>query len=287
MKTFKLFALFILIISFGALVAFGQKKVVHPIKPKDFDGLGFTQDFKVLAEGFNSKVDAPFVFVARDAKTYARLQNLVEGLPSASTIDFKQSAVVAGFAGTKSTGGWTLEIRKSGERIGVFIQAPRQDMMVTQALTTPFKVSLVPIEEDKAVSLNLAPDFIKKMRVFRLNQGDFEFSGGFAFKRKQFKAAGTIRLITFGDEATFWFDLKGQGAEQKRRLSEMASGTLKNGKIELARLDAGSFSDRPRPPFEVEGTLKSKVLSLSFEPLPTNVADGYAGKGSLAAIRMK
>lgn len=286
-KNFGFLGFIVLLFSFGAGVAFGQKKIVHPIKPKDFDGLGITQDFKILAEGFDSRVDANFVFVARDEITYARLQNLVEGLPSPATIDFKGNAVVAGFAGTRPTGGWTIEIRKSGERIGVFIQAPRKDMMVTQVITRPFKVSLIPLDEDEALPLDPAPDFISKMRVFKLYKGDFEFSGGFAFKRKQFKATGTIRLITFGGDATFWFDLKGRGPEQKRRLFEMASGTLKNGKIELARLDPGSFSERPRPPFEVEGTLKSKGLSLSFEPLATNVADGFAGKGSLTAIRMR
>ncbi len=265
MKSFKLFVFLFLLIGVFSTVSNAQT---------------------TLKEGFNSKVDTPFIFVARDAKTYAQLQNLVEGLPSVSTIDFKQNAVVAGFAGTKPTGGFGVEIRKSGERVGIFIQAPRKDMMVTQVITTPFKVSLVPVEEDKALPLNLASAFINKMQVFRLNKGNFEFSGGFAFKRKKFKADGTIRLLTFGDYVSVWFDLKGKGAERKRRLSEMASGVLKKGKIELARLDAGSFSDSPRPPFEVKGTLKSKILSLNFEPLPTNVADGYAGKGSLEAIRM-
>lgn len=287
MKTFKLFALIILVFIFSSLNTFGQKKVVHPIKPKDFDGLGLTNDFKVLAEGFNSKVDSPFIFVARDTNTYATLQNLVEGLPDASTIDFQTNAVVAGFAGTRSTGGWTVEIRKAVKNVLVDIKGPRKGDMVTQMITTPFKVSLVPVEANKALPLDASATFTNKMQSFVVKRGDFEFTGGFAGRKKQFKADGTIKLLTFGEYISGWFDLKGKGAEQKRRLFELTSGSSKSGNIEFARLDAGSFVDPPRPPFAVKGTLNGKILLLNFEPLPTNVADGYEGKGNLEAVMMK
>jgi hypothetical protein len=125
------------------------------------------------------------------------------------------------------------------------------------------------------------------MQVFRVKKGDFEFTGGIAGIRRKFKADGTIRLLTLGEYSTVWFDLKGTGAEKKRKLSEIASGTLKNGKFELPRLEAGSFVELPRPPFSVTGTLKSKVLSLNFDSLPTNFADGFEGKGKLEAVRAR
>jgi hypothetical protein len=286
MKIIKLFLIFILLLSFGSIV-FGQDKIVHPIKPKDFDGLGLTNDYKLLAQGFNSKVDQPFVFVARDAETYQQLQNLVEDLPSASTIDFNQNSVVAGFAGTRPTGGWTVEIRKSAEKVGVFIQPPGKGMMVTQMITTPFKVSLVPVEEGRALSLNPGAAFLDKAQNFLLKKGNFEFTGGFAGGRKTFKADGTIKLMTFGDFATVWFNLKSMGKKEKRYLSDIVSGTLKKENLKLERVDAGTFADRPRPPFAVMGNLRGKVLALSFEPLPSNVSDGYQGRGSLEAIRIK
>lgn len=287
-KTFKLFALIILIFSISSLVLFGQKKVVHPIKPKDFDGLGITNDFKVLAEGSQSKVDTPFIFIARDEKTYAQLQNLVEELPSVSTIDFKKNAVVAGFAGEKPTGGWSVEIRKAGKRVLVDLKSPGKDMMVTQVITTPFKVSLIPIEERVSLPLDFTASFAKNLKTFQVAKGDFEYSGGFAGIRKNFKSNGTIKMMNFGDYATILFDLKGKGAEQKLQLSETASGVLKDGNIELMRLDAGTFVQFPRPPFAVKGTLKGKKLSLNFESLPdTTVDDGFQGKGSLEAIMIK
>lgn len=241
----------------------------------------------VLSSGSHSQIDQPFFFVARDAKTYAQLQNLIEDLPSVSTIDFSKTAVIAGFAGTRPTGGWTVEIKRSGDRFSVVIQPPAKDMMVTQVITTPYQVSLVPVDSDKSLQLNLPPDIINKMQVFQVSKGNFEFTGGFAGIRKRFKADGTIRLITFGDYVSLRFDLKGTGTEIKRRLFGMTSGTLKTEKVELLWLDAGTFSEMPRPPFAVTGTLKNKVLSLKFEPLPTNTADGFEGKGKLHAIRIK
>lgn len=260
---------------------------MHPIKPKDFEGLGYTQDIKVLVKGAHSKIETPFVFVARDEKTYAQLQNLVEGLPNASTVDFSANAVIAAFAGEKSTGGWTVEIKKTANGFGVVVQSPGKGMMVTQVITNPFNVSQVPITSDKSLSLDLPINFNSKIQSFQVSKGDFEYTGGIAGRRKQFKADGTIRLLTSDDYATVWFDLKGKGADKTRKISAIASGTLKNGNLEIERLDAGNFVEMPHPPFSVKGMLKDKNLSLNFEPLPTNVADGYEGHGSLEAIGIK
>lgn len=284
-KTFKLFALIIFI--FSSLAVFSQEKVVYPIKPKDFDGLGITNDFKVLAEGSQSKVESPFVFIARDEKTYAQLQNLVEGLPAASTIDFKKNAVVAGFAGERSTGGWSVEIRKAGKRVLIDLKSPPKGSMTTQVITYPFKVSLIPLDEGEALPLDFTTSYAKNSKTFQVTKGDFEYSGGFAGIRKKFKVNGTIQILTFGDFTTVLFNLKGTGKEAKRKLSETVSGTLKNGNIELARLDAGSFVENPHPPFGVKGMLKGKNLSLNFDSLPTTFADGFEGKGSLEAILVK
>lgn len=288
LKTFNLLALIILTFIIGNLTVSGQGKVVHPIKPKDFDGLGITNDFKVLAEGSQSKVDSPFVFVARDEKSYAQLQKLVEGLPATSTIDFKKNAVVAGFAGEKPTGGWTVEIRKVGKKVLIDQQSPRKDMMVTQVITTPFKVSLIPVDENESLSIDFTTSYAKNKKTFQVKKGDFEYTGGIAGIRKKFQATGNIQMFTFGDYVTMLFDLKGKGTEKKLKLSEISSGTLKAGLIDISRLDSGTFVQFPRPPFAVKGTLKNKNLSLKFESQEeTNYADGFAGKGSLEATLVK
>jgi hypothetical protein len=87
--------------------------------------------------------------------------------------------------------------------------------------------------------------------------------------------------------ATFKFNLAGTNAEKNMRLTETASGTAKNGAIDLARLDAGSFSEGPKPPLKVSGTISGDKLSLNFEPLPTNIRDGFVLRGKLDAILKK
>ncbi|MBX7171765.1 MAG: protease complex subunit PrcB family protein [Pyrinomonadaceae bacterium] len=283
-NTFKIFAFILLI--FSSLTVFGQKKVVSPIKPKDFDGLGFSKDIKTLVKGAHSKVDKPFVFVVRDAKTYAELQKLVEGLPEVSTIDFTKSAVIAGFAGEKPTGGFTVEVKKTTNGYGIAIVAPGKGMMVTQEITTPFNVAVVPLVPLKDLSVDFAAAN-NKLQNFQVNKADFEFTGGIAGRRTQFKAGGTIKILTFGDYVSVWFDLKGKGTAQKRRLLTTASGVLKNGNLTIEIVEPGSFVEMPRPPFLAQGTLNEKSLSLNFEPTPTNVADGYEGRGSLEAVQVK
>ncbi len=286
MKTYKLFALLLLIFNVGLITSFAQKKSIHPIKPKDFNELELDGNYKILAEGAYSKVDAPFIFVARDSETYIKMQTLVEGLPEASKIDFTNSAVIAGFGGEKSTGGYSVNIRKTEGKYHVEVKSPGKDIMTTQVITTPFKVVQFPIKEEEGLPLNLSPDFSKKLQSFQITKNSFGFSGGFAGISNEFRATGTISILSFEDFVTMTFDLKGTIKEINRRLSETATGTLKDGEIRLARLDAGTFSDSPHPPFSVMGLLREKNLSLSFSPLPTFIADGYKGHGSLVAIML-
>ena len=244
-------------------------------------------DFEILVEGSNSKVETSFVFIARDAETYALMRGLVEGLPSSTTIDFTKSAVVAAFAGTRNTGGWSVRIRKAVDKIVVDIVEPRKDAIVTQALTTPFQVTVVPVKEDKALPLSVSATWSNKMKTYRVSKGKFEYSGGIRGLTKKFDAEGAISVLSHGDYVTYNFNLSGKGSEGSRKLSEMASGFVTGGNIELKRLDAGSFSEMPRPPVRVSGTVSDEKLSLAFEPLPTNVADGFSARGKLEAIRIE
>ena len=66
----------------------------------------------------------------------------------------------------------------------------------------------------------------------------------------------------------------------------MVSGVMKDGGVEFARLDAGTFSEMPHPALKVMGTADNKKLVLTFEPLPTNTADGFAARGKLEAARI-
>jgi len=244
---------------------------------------------KIIAEGFYESVETPFVFVARSTDTYAQLQKIVSTkLPPASEIDFTKSAIVAAFAGTKNTGGYSVSVKKTADKILIEVVEPPKDAMTTDALTTPFIVSRVSVEEEKTLPIEVSDNWKSAMQTYKVASGKFESSGGFAGRLKRFDAEGTIGVLSFGDYATFFFNLSGKGADAKdMRLTEAASGVTKNGKIDLTRLDAGSFSEGPKPPLKVSGTRTSDKLVLTFEPLPAVAADGFQVGGKVEAVKIK
>ncbi len=242
---------------------------------------------KVIAEDAYGTIETPFVFVARSKETYAQLQMFVENLPPDSEIDFGKIAVIAAFAGTKNTGGYSVSIRQTVDKIVVEVIEPPKDAMTTDALTMPFQVALVPVEEEKSLPLEVSANWKSAVQTYKITSGEFESSGGFAGTLKKFSAEGTIGVLSFGDYATLIFNLSGKGANKNMRLTETASGVMKEGKINLERLDAGSFSEGPKPPLKVSGTLSSGKLSLMFEPLPTKIADGFQASGKIEAVKIK
>ncbi len=242
---------------------------------------------KVIAEDAYGTIETPFVFVARSKETYAQLQMFVENLPPDSEIDFGKMAVIAAFAGTKNTGGYSVSIRQTVDKIVVEVIEPPKDAMTTDALTMPFQVALVPVEEEKSLPLEVSANWKSAVQTYKITSGEFESSGGFAGTLKKFSAEGTIGVLSFGDYETLIFNLSGKGANKNMRLTETASGVMKEGKINLERLDAGSFSEGPKPPLKVSGTLSGGKLSLMFEPLPTNVADGFQPSGKIEAAKIK
>jgi hypothetical protein len=246
-----------------------------------------SNDIKVLAEGAYSKIEQPFVFVARSNETYAQLQNFVENLPPVLEIDFSEAAVVAAFAGTKNTGGYSVSIKSSAGKVSIETVNPPKDAMVTQAITSPFKVALVSVEENDSINLELSANWKSAMQSYRITSGTFEYSGGIAGVRKEFGVEGTIDVLSFGDSATLAFNLAGKGVEKTRKLSEATSGLIKDGKIDLARLGAGSFSENPKPSLKVSGTTANNKLLLVFEPLPSRIADGFQARGKIEAVKAK
>jgi len=244
-------------------------------------------EIKILAEGFYGSLETPFIFVARSEETYAQLQKFVENLPPAATIDFTKSAIVAAFAGTKNTGGYSVSVKKAADKILVNVVEPPKDAMTTDALTTPFVISRVAIEEENFLPLEVSKNWKDAVRTYKITSGAFESSGGLAGKLKKFNAEGTVGVLTFGDYATFFFNFSGKGADKNLRLTETASGVLKNGNVELTRLDAGSFAEGPKPPLKVSGKITGDKISLTFEPLPTRAADGFQVGGKIEAVVIK
>lgn len=244
------------------------------------------EDYKIIAQGENARLEEPFLFVARDAKTYARLQALVENLPAASTVDFTKESVVAAFAGTKPTSGWEVLIRKLSGKVLIDLNEPRKDMMYAQMLTAPYKIAVVPVEEEKPLPLDATPTWTNKWTTYRVTKASFSSAGGFAFREKRLDAEGTIGVLTHGDLITMTFKLNAKG-DKTTTLAETVSGSLKDGKVELSRLDAGGFSENPKPPMNVSGMISGANLSLKFEPNPPTVSDGFEAKGMVEAVKVK
>lgn len=266
-----------------------KQQKIRERKPPEVDtGTGNQASLKIVAEGSHSNVTTPFVFVARTAETLAQLQKIVKDL-SIEKIDFNRTAVVAAFAGEKNTGGYSLDVEKSGDTISIKVAAPPKDAFVTQILTTPFIIALVEIEQENSLTLDLSSDFTNSIKIYRVSTSDFEFSGGIAGRRKTFAADGTIKILSFGDYVTTIFNLAGKAGEKHRILSESASGEMENGKINLARVEAGDFIDRPHPFLIAAGAVSASKLAFTFSSGKRDyvVRDGFAGGGKLSATKIK
>lgn len=296
MKIFKIFLLFALSFTLlGCASAQNKKrqtsgenksKNTKPMNNKSSaESVG---EMKIIREDSYGTVETPFIFAARSAETYERLRELIENLPPAAEIDFTKSAVVAAFAGTKNTGGYSVKIRQTADAISIEVVEPPKDAITTDALTQPFAVALLPVGEENALPpIEASKNWKNAIRNYKITSAQFESSGGLARRLKKFNAEGTISVLSFGDLTTIFFDLSGKGADKNLRLTEAASGVMKDGKVDVARLDAGSFAEGPKPPLRVSGTIVGDAISLSFEPLPARVADGFQVGGKIQAVRIK
>jgi hypothetical protein len=101
--------------------------------------------------GARSGIQQPRNVVVRDAKAFAALwkQHQVAGTAPFPSVDFKKHDVVAVFAGSKPTGGYTVEIgevkrAKEAATVAVVLLKPGPGSMVTQAFTSPFAMRAVP-----------------------------------------------------------------------------------------------------------------------------------------------
>lgn len=243
--------------------------------------------YKILVEGQQSRIDIPFLLIARDAETYALIRTLVEGLPASSTIDFSKTAVAAAFAGERSSGGWTVEIRPIPNKIVIDLNRPPKGAMTAQVISYPFQVALIPVSETKPLAVDLTATWINRVSVYRVSKSDFESSGGIAGRVKKFSTEGTIGILSYGEIVTYIFDLSGTGSDQAIKLTDVASGVAKEGIVELTRLEAAAFAETPHPPLKVFGNLKGNKLSLIFESHPPTIADGFMVRGKLEAVKGK
>jgi hypothetical protein len=292
MKIFKVLFLALLGFSFVgcASAQTNKRKPMKKTEPKITEKMNensIGSELKILAEGLYGSLETPFLFVARSAETYVHLQKFVENLPPESEIDFTRTAVVAAFAGTKNTGGYSVTVKKVTDKIRIDVIEPPKDAMTTDALTTPFTISLVPIEEGNSLPLEVSANWKNAMQTYTITSGEFNTSSESASRLKKFNAEGTIGVLIFGDYVTLIFNLSGKGTNKNRRLAETASGIVKANRIDLSRLGTGSFADNPQSRFNVSGTLGDNKLSLFFEPLRSNADGKSQTNGKIEAVKTR
>ncbi|HEX8073162.1 MAG TPA: protease complex subunit PrcB family protein [Pyrinomonadaceae bacterium] len=241
-----------------------------------------------LAAGNYDGIADPFVFVARDADTYAALRQLVARLPDERADFFQSHAVVAAFLGQRRSGGYGVEIKQTGPRLlSIGERTPPKGAMVTMALTAPFRVVAVAVEPDHALALELGATWQQRARPYRVTAGELTVYGGFAGMRENAKLAGTLGVMRAGALVTVTFDVESTGGRRARRMTDTASGTVADGgRVTLARLDSFALSGAIESPFRAQGTFADdeQVLTLNFQTVPSpRISDNYEARGQLTA----
>jgi len=245
-------------------------------------------EMKVLAEGAYGNVSEAFIAVVRDAEGYAALRALAGNLQEVDTDFFMTQAVVAAFLGTRSTGGYKVNItREANNALRISETAPPQGAITTQALTAPFKIVSVPVNDESPLVMQASETWQTASRPFSVREGEFTSSGGIAGRKEQFKLEGNLRVARLGNLITFTFALKSAEGGKPRSLMTLATGITKDdGSFTIPRLDASTLVDSPNSGLRATGQFAGdgNNLTLTFEPLPTNIADGFSGAGRLEAL---
>ena len=242
---------------------------------------------KVLAEGGQSSVADAFVAVARDVETYSALRELASELPEMSADSFKTNVVVAAFLGRRNTGGYRVDVTRAADgTIRLTESQPPKDAMTTQAITAPFKIVSVPVGDEQPLSLEMEGEWKNMARPYRVTKGTFTVSGGIIGSKEDFRLEGDIRLMRQGRLATLIFDLKAAGETKTRVLEDVATAVVQSdGQFKITHMAAGTLVSPPPGALRATGKFADSEnnLTLAFESLPSNVADGYQGEGSLEA----
>jgi hypothetical protein len=244
-------------------------------------------ELKILAEGFQSAIKNPFAALIRDADTYAALTKLDENLPKLDDEFFKTRVVVAAFLGERNTGGYGVDISRDAAGISVIEKKPGKGMMVTEVITSPFKIVAVEGVSNPPVWLTLDDAWQSRMSLFHVTSAKFAMSGGIAGTREEFSLGGTIGVLRTGNLATLQFRLIAPAAKKRRALIEHATGVVdRDNNIKVSRMSADSFIDPPNTGLQADGVFSDggKRLVLNLLSRPSMIADGYSGQGSIDAV---
>lgn len=103
----------------------------------------------VVDEGTLSGIDERRQTVVRTSDEWRALWREHAGDREMPRVDFERATVLAVFAGSRPTAGWTARVTSvvpegDGVRVTIVESGPGADQLVAQILTTPFQIVSVP-----------------------------------------------------------------------------------------------------------------------------------------------
>ena len=241
-------------------------------------------NLKVIAQGFHSSITDPFIAVVRDDATYGELAKLDPNLPRLD-VDLKTNIVIAAFLGQRNTGGFSVEIAQGANgEIRISEKAPGKDVMVPQMITAPFKIVSVPAGGTAPVSISASDAFRPTAQLYRIDNGSFTISGGFAGRSETYSLAGKLQITRLGNLITVGFAVVSTGIARERSLRDMATGVMTDNSFAIARMSRGSLVDPPAGDLRMSGRFaETNKLVLDFDTGAVTVPDGYQGIGTIEA----
>jgi hypothetical protein len=243
------------------------------------------QHLKILSEGSHSEITKPFVAVAREPGTYSQLRKIVPGLPVLLDSFFDRNLVVAAFMGERNTGGYSVDITQDVDGVvQVAAKEPGKGGMVTQVLTTPFKVVSLPTRPWNG--LDASSVWQQALMQYHVTRGDFATTGGIMGRREEYGLQGNVGVLREGKLATFVFSLRNSDGQKARLLKETISAVVEGEQATIYAMSAGSLVAMPHENLGATAKFSNnrKSLEVNFKSLPSIIIrDGYQGEGRLEA----
>lgn len=270
---------------FSGGIPLGCRSSNSNIKEVTSSGDQTSGDLKVLADGSVSPVKTSFVGVFRDVETYAALRAEATNLPELKAEFFKSNLLIAAFLGERNTAGYSVTIaQQPSGQIRVAEKAPPKDAIVAQMVTSPFKLVSMPVNGTPAVQLSLDERFTQRAGLYRISNGSFTTSGGFAGRTEQYKIAGKLQLMRLANVISVGFAIVSDGAAREHSLRDFTTGVATSEGVSIAKINRGSLVEGPSGDLRANGKFAEKNrLILELSTGPVTVPDGYSGKGTIEA----
>jgi hypothetical protein len=126
--------------------------------------------------------------------------------------------------------------------------------------------------------------FKQNAQLYRISEGTFTISGGFAGRSDSYQLNGKFQVTRLYPLMTIGFAIVSSGVTRERTLRDVATGLVKDGELVIGRMNHGSLIDTPSGDLQVRGRFtEGNKLLLELSTGPVTVPDGYAGKGTIQA----